>query len=75
LEKSRSGYAFLEKMSSLKPEDLDGWNSLIEDWAIDAARKVLDELKWRLELIERIRIDCVRHEPQSYPVVEQARSI
>lgn len=54
LEKSRSGYAFLEKMSSLKPEDLDGWNSLIEDWAIDAARKVLDELKWRLELIVQL---------------------
>jgi hypothetical protein len=23
--------------------------------------------------VQRIRIDCVRNEPQSYPVVEQAR--
>lgn len=50
-------------------------------WIYDAGIETINILRSRRaqeekhEALERIRIDCVRHEPQSYPMVEQARSI
>jgi hypothetical protein len=54
MEKSRSGYALLEKMALFNPEDIDNLNGILEEWSVDDAKKVLGELKWRLQLITKL---------------------
>jgi hypothetical protein len=61
LEKARSGYALIERLSQLQPDDLDGWNKIMEEWTLDGARKVLGELKWRLELIKQLENKVENH--------------
>ena len=51
LEKTRTGYALLEQLARLDPEDLDALHSILERWSIREARVVLDELERRLKLI------------------------
>jgi transposase-like protein len=52
--------------------------ALIEGWSLRDEAKRLNINKntaflWRHRFIQRIRIDCARNEPRSYPVVGQAR--
>jgi hypothetical protein len=54
LEKSRSGYALLEQLARLDPQDLDGLNLLLEQWTVHDIQVVLSELDWRLKLIKRL---------------------
>jgi hypothetical protein len=54
LEKSRSGYALLEKIALFRPEDIDALNEILEQWTVDDAKKVLSELRWRLELVTKL---------------------
>lgn len=54
LEKSRSGYELLEKISFLNENEIDSLNTILEEWTIDDAKKVLGELKWRLELVSKL---------------------
>lgn len=52
LEQSRSGFALLEQLSKLNPTDIDSLNEILEDWTVQEARIVLDELGRRLKVIE-----------------------
>jgi len=54
MEKARSGYSLLEKLSSLKPNDIDSLNSILDEWSVSDVRKIMNELKWRLELISKL---------------------
>lgn len=54
LEESASGYELLGRLAGLEPNDLDAWNSVIAEWTAHDAKVVLDELKRRLDLIERL---------------------
>lgn len=54
MEKSRSGYALLEKIASYHPDEIDSLNQILEEWTIDDAKKVLSELRWRLELVSKL---------------------
>jgi hypothetical protein len=54
MEKSRSGYALLEKIALFQPEDIDALNDILEEWTVDDAKKVLGELRWRLELVTKL---------------------
>lgn len=54
MEKSRSGYALLEKIASYHPDEIDTLNQILEEWTIDDAKKVLSELRWRLELVSKL---------------------
>jgi len=54
LEKARSGYALLEQISKLDPNDIDALNQILENWTIREAAIVLDELGKRLNLIESL---------------------
>jgi Histidine kinase-, DNA gyrase B-, and HSP90-like ATPase len=54
LEKSRSGYDLLTQLAACTPEDLDTWNSLMQQWTASNAEIVLNELDRRLKLIERM---------------------
>ena len=55
LEKSKSGAALLEKLSSLPPDDVASLDQLLEEWTLKDAMRVLDEIDGRLSVIETIR--------------------
>jgi hypothetical protein len=54
LEKSKSGAALLQKLSVLRPEDIDGLDKLLAEWTVKDALRVLDEIDTRLSVIETI---------------------
>jgi len=54
LEKSKSGASLLEKLAQLSPTDVEGLDSLLEDWSVKDALRVLDEIDGRLSVIETI---------------------
>jgi hypothetical protein len=54
MEKARTGYSLLEKMAGLNPADIDGLDSILDEWSVSDAKKVLSELRYRLELIKQL---------------------
>lgn len=65
LEASKSKYAILARLKDVSSDDFDSLNKLFEDWDINTAKKVLDEIKWRLELINELEnkmLDSKTHE-------------
>lgn len=56
LESSQSQYSILQKLHALTPDQIDQWDDLLSRWTVSAASAVLDEIEWRLKLIEEIRI-------------------
>ncbi len=54
LEQSRSGYTLLEQLASLDSQDLDEISLFLDQWTVHDAQVVLNELDWRLKLIERL---------------------
>ena len=54
LEQSRAGYDLLTQLVACTPDDLDTWNSLMQQWTASNAEIVLNELDRRLKLIERM---------------------
>ncbi len=55
LEKSKSGAALLQKLSTLEPDDVAGLDQLLTEWTIKDALRVLDEIDSRISVIETIR--------------------
>lgn len=55
LEASTSKYALINKFKDYTPRDFDDLNELLDDWNVQSAKAVLDEIKYRLTLIESIR--------------------
>lgn len=54
LEKSKSGAALLQKLTSLSHDDIEGLDRLLDEWSIKDALRVLDEINDRLSVIETI---------------------
>ncbi|PZE13347.1 ATP-binding protein [Pseudomonas sp. 57B-090624] len=54
LEKSKSGAALLQKLAKLSATDVEGLDSLLADWSVKDALRVLDEIDDRLSVIEVI---------------------
>lgn len=54
LESSKSKYAVLTKMKDCSADDFDSLNTIFEDWSINTAKRVLDEIRWRIELIKEL---------------------
>jgi hypothetical protein len=54
LEQSRSGYDLLAQLAACSSDDLDTWNSLMQQWTASNAELVLNELDKRLKLIDRM---------------------
>jgi Histidine kinase-, DNA gyrase B-, and HSP90-like ATPase len=54
LEKVRSSYALLEKLSRLDSGDLEQLEVILHEWSVTDAKKVLDELRYRLDLITQL---------------------
>ncbi|HWJ26186.1 MAG TPA: ATP-binding protein [Flavisolibacter sp.] len=54
MEKGRSGYSLLEKLSKFDYDDIDGLDTILEEWSVNDIRKVQKELSWRLQLITEL---------------------
>lgn len=54
LEQTRTGYALLEQLARLTPNDLDKLHDILDKWSIQDAQIVLEELERRLKLIEKL---------------------
>lgn len=54
LESARTGYLLMDKLAQLDYQDLDGLYTVLDEWSIRDAQKVLGELQFRLELIDRL---------------------
>ncbi|MBU6399161.1 MAG: ATP-binding protein [Verrucomicrobia bacterium] len=55
LEISHSRYSLLHKLHELNPDQLDDLHRILEDWTVDMAKVVLDELRGRLRLVDELR--------------------
>jgi len=55
LEKTKSGAALLQKLSSLPPDDIAGLDRLLTEWTVKDALRVLDEIDGRISVIETVR--------------------
>jgi hypothetical protein len=55
LEKTKSGAALLQKLSSLPADDIAGLDRLLTEWSVKDALRVLDEIDGRISVIETIR--------------------
>ena len=54
LEISSSRYALLHKLHELNPDQLDDLHTILQDWTVDMAKIVLDELQVRLKLVDEL---------------------
>lgn len=54
LEQARSGYALLEKLAAVKPNDLDSLEKILSEWTVTDMKHVLGELRHRLDLIRQL---------------------
>lgn len=55
LEASTSQYSLIHKLGEYTPKDLDDLYEILRDWNITSAKAVLDEIQFRLRLIEDMR--------------------
>lgn len=55
LEKSKSGAALLQKLSTLESDDIDGLDHLLSEWTVKDALRALDEIDSRISVIETIQ--------------------
>lgn len=56
LELSASKYKLISLLHDMNPNQLDNLHELLDDWSIDYAKEVLDEMKIRLKLLEELKI-------------------
>lgn len=55
LEQAKTKYALVHKLADLEPEQLDDLDQILDEWTLDIAKEVLDEIGRRLKLVEEIR--------------------
>ncbi len=54
LEEASTGYRLLHQLANLPAQSLDKVSEILEEWSIDDAKTVLEELEWRIRLIETL---------------------
>jgi len=54
MEASKSEYRLLQQLSQLSPDNMDSLSAILDEWDIMDAKIVLDELKNRLDVIEKM---------------------
>ncbi|MEX2578818.1 MAG: ATP-binding protein [Verrucomicrobiales bacterium] len=55
LEVASSQYGLLHKLHELSPDQIDDLHELLDEWSVDMAKLVLDEIRDRMKLIEELR--------------------
>ena len=56
LEKSSNKYNLIQKLSSISSEQLDKLDSILEDWGVDMAKVILDEIGGRIKTIAEFKL-------------------
>jgi hypothetical protein len=56
MELASSRYGLLHKLQELDPSQIDKLHEVLEEWTIDMAKIVLDEIRGRMKLIEELRL-------------------
>jgi hypothetical protein len=56
LEQTRTGYDILKRLATCSPDDLDGWNAIMQQWTATNATLVLNELGERLALLSKLQL-------------------
>jgi len=54
MEQAKSQYSLMKKLNALTPDQIDDLHKILEDWTLDMAKAVLDELQLRLRLIDEL---------------------
>ncbi len=54
MEKSETKYRLIELLSQMSSNDYDNLSKILENWGIEAAKLVLDELEFRIKLINEL---------------------
>ena len=77
LEQTRSGRALLQKLITMEPADIDGLHRLLDEWSVQDALAVLDEIDRRIRTVEAIEKLCgdpgVHETKTLHPLVTNAR--
>jgi hypothetical protein len=75
LEKTKTGYSLLDKIRDLNIDDLDSLNSILDEWSVNDAQKVLYEIEWRIKLVMQmeslIHIKTVNELHQLQPLFDR----
>ena len=56
LEASNSQFSLIQILHDLSPDQLDNLDKILEEWNVDMAKIVLDELQYRLKLLEELKL-------------------
>ncbi len=56
MEVSTSQYGLLHKLHDLSPDQIDDLHQILDEWTVDMAKVVLDEIRGRMKLIEELRL-------------------
>ncbi|OWF86136.1 hypothetical protein B4907_01620 [Yersinia kristensenii] len=79
LEKSRSGFSLLKKLSDISSDDVDSLNAFLQEWNVTDAMTILAEIDSRIKLIEAIERLSKDHSVDElhtlHPLIEKARWI
>jgi hypothetical protein len=54
LEEAKTGYSLLERLSTMDPSDIDGLYAIVSEWSVNDAKKVLEEINWRIRLVVQL---------------------
>lgn len=55
MEKSDTKYSLISKLHELNSAQIDSLHNILEDWSLDLAKEVLDELQVRLKLLDELK--------------------
>jgi hypothetical protein len=56
MEIAQSQYSLLHKLHDLTPDQIDDLHGILDEWTVDMAKIVLDEIKVRIKLVEELRL-------------------
>lgn len=56
LKNTSTGYGLLNQLSELSINDFDELSEILSEWDIHSAKIVLDEIKWRINLINELEL-------------------
>ncbi len=56
LKESHNGYKLLHKLAEISPKDYDSLYEILSDWSVQEAKTVLDEIKWRLDVVRELKL-------------------
>jgi len=54
MDLSRTGYALLQQLVALSPNNIDKLHEILDKWSVADAYKVLSELQWRLDILAKM---------------------